>query len=86
MSFGNQGPRVCRKSGEAQNPRYLKSGVKFLSGFAGFKDTGAGSVQSKYVYLIINTQSHTAEQIKDLHRGDRKQKRTGYKTPKRSPQ
>ncbi len=29
ISFGNQGPRVWRKSGEAQNPCCLKSGVKF---------------------------------------------------------
>ncbi len=29
ISFGNQGPRVWRKSGEAQHPRYLKSSVKF---------------------------------------------------------
>jgi len=29
MSFGNQGPRVWRKSGEAQNPCCLKSSVKF---------------------------------------------------------
>ncbi len=27
--FGNQGPRVWRKNGEAQNPRCLKSSVKF---------------------------------------------------------
>ncbi len=27
--FGNQGPRVLRKRGEAQNPRCLKSSVKF---------------------------------------------------------
>ncbi len=27
--FGNQGPRVWRTSGEAQNPRCLKSSVKF---------------------------------------------------------
>ncbi len=30
FSFGNQGPRVWRKSGEAQNPSCLKSSVKFL--------------------------------------------------------
>ncbi len=30
ISFGNQGPRVWRKSGEAQNPCCLKSSVKFL--------------------------------------------------------
>ncbi len=30
ISFGNQGPRVWRKTGEAQNPSCLKSSVKFL--------------------------------------------------------
>ncbi len=29
ISFGNQGPRVWRNSGEAQNPCCLKSSVKF---------------------------------------------------------
>uniref|UniRef100_A0AAY5KXJ5 Transposase Tc1-like domain-containing protein n=1 Tax=Esox lucius TaxID=8010 RepID=A0AAY5KXJ5_ESOLU len=29
ICFGNQGPRVWRKRGEAQNPLYLKSSVKF---------------------------------------------------------
>ncbi len=29
ISFGHQGPRVWRKSGEAQNPCCLKSSVKF---------------------------------------------------------
>ncbi len=29
ISFGNQGPRVWRKSGEAQNPCCLKSNVTF---------------------------------------------------------
>ncbi len=29
ISFGNQGPRVWRKRGETQNPRCLKSSVKF---------------------------------------------------------
>ncbi len=28
-SFGNQGPRVWRKSGEAHSPSFLKSSVKF---------------------------------------------------------
>ncbi len=28
-SFGNQGPRVWRKGGEARRPSYLKSSVKF---------------------------------------------------------
>ncbi len=29
ISFGNQGPRVWRKGGEAHRPRFLKSSVKF---------------------------------------------------------
>lgn len=29
ISFGNRGPRVWRKTGEAQDPRCLKSSVKF---------------------------------------------------------
>ncbi len=29
ISFGNQGPRVWRKGGEAHSPRHLKSSVKF---------------------------------------------------------
>ncbi len=29
ISFGNQGPRIWRKRGEAQNPRCLKSSVNF---------------------------------------------------------
>ncbi len=29
ISFGNQGPRVCRKGGEAHSPSCLKSRVKF---------------------------------------------------------
>ncbi len=29
VSFGNQGPRVWRKGGEAQSPSCLKSSVKF---------------------------------------------------------
>ncbi len=29
ISFGNQGPKVWRKSGEAQNPCCLKSSVRF---------------------------------------------------------
>ncbi len=29
ISFGNQGPRVWRKGGEAHSPSFLKSSVKF---------------------------------------------------------
>ncbi len=31
ISFGNQGPRVWRKSGEAQNPCSLKSSMKYVT-------------------------------------------------------
>ncbi len=30
ISFGNQGPRVWRKGGEAHSPSCLKSSVKFI--------------------------------------------------------
>ncbi len=45
ISFGNQGPRVWRKSGEAQNPSCLKSSVKFLKSemiWAAMSSAGVG--------------------------------------------
>ncbi len=45
ISFGNQGPRVWRKSGEAQNPCCLKSSVKFPQSvmiWAAMSSTGVG--------------------------------------------
>ncbi len=45
FSFGNQGPRVWRKSGEAQNPCCLKSSVKFLKSvmiWSAVTSTGVG--------------------------------------------
>ncbi len=45
ISFGNQGPRVWRKSGEAQNPCCLKSSVKFpqsLMIWAAMSSAGVG--------------------------------------------
>ncbi len=43
VSFGNQGPRVWRKTGESQNPSCLKSSVKFLkSGMIWGAVTSAG--------------------------------------------
>ncbi len=43
FSFGNQGPRVWRKSGEAQNPCCLKSSVKFpQSVMVKFPSAGVG--------------------------------------------
>ncbi len=48
ISFGNQGPRVWRKSGEAQNPCCLKSGVKFSQSvmiWAAMSSAGVGSLR-----------------------------------------
>ncbi len=45
ISFGNQGPRVWRKSGEARNPCCLKSSVKFLQSvmiWAAMSSAGVG--------------------------------------------
>ncbi len=45
ISFGNQGPRVWRKCGEAQNPCCLKSSVKFLQSvmiWAAMSSAGVG--------------------------------------------
>jgi len=58
-----------------------------VSGFADFEDTGAGSVQSTDVYLLINTESHTAEQDRlRISTGVTEINGTGYKTPKHSSQ
>ncbi len=46
-TFGNQGPRVWRKSGEVQNPCCLKSGVKFPQSvmiWAAMSSAGVGSL------------------------------------------
>ncbi len=45
ISFGNQGPRVWRKCGEAQNPCCLKSSVKFTQSvmiWAAMSSAGVG--------------------------------------------
>ncbi len=45
ISFGNQGPRVWRKSGETQNPCCLKSSVKFTQSviiWAAMSSAGVG--------------------------------------------
>ncbi len=54
ISFGNQGPRVWRKSGEAQNPSCLNSSVKFLKSvmiWAAMSSAGVGPlcfIKSKF--------------------------------------
>ncbi len=47
ISFGNQGPRVWRKRGEAQNPCCLKSSVKFPQSvmiWAAMSSAGVGTL------------------------------------------
>ncbi len=47
ISFGNQGPRVRKKSGEKQNPCYLKSSVKFSQSvmiWAAMSSAGVGTL------------------------------------------
>ena len=56
MSFGNQGPRVWRKSGEAQNPRCLKSSVKFpQSVMVWGAMSSAGVVPLCFIKSTVNT-------------------------------
>ncbi len=50
ISFGNQGPRVWRKRGEAQNPRCLRSSVKFPQSvmvWAAMSSAGVGPLFSE---------------------------------------
>ncbi len=59
ISFGNQGPRVWRKRGEAQNPCCLRSSVKFPQSvmvWAAMSSAGVGPLcfrRSK-----VNTAAH----------------------------
>ncbi len=53
ISFGNQGPRVWRKGGEAQSPSWLKSSVKFPQSvmiWGAMSSAGVGSL----CFLITN--------------------------------
>ncbi len=63
ISFGNQGPRVWRKSGEAQNPCCLKSSVKFPQSvmiWAAMSSAGVGP-------LCFSPPSHLPGNFRALH-------------------
>ncbi len=67
ISFGNQGPRAWRKSGEAQNPCCLKSSVKFPQSvmiWAAMSSAGVGpmfsEVHSQRSHLPGNFRAHHA--------------------------
>ncbi len=52
ISFGNQGPKVWRKGGEAHNPSCLKSGVKFPQSvmiWAAMSSAGVGPLGQSFL-------------------------------------
>ncbi len=58
ISFRNQGPRVWRKSGEAQNPCCLKSSVKFPQSvmvWAAMSSAGVGPLSEVHSQLQLST-------------------------------
>ncbi len=64
ISFVNQGPRVWRKSGEAQNPCCLKSSVKFPQSvmiWAAMSSAGVGPL------CFHSQQSHLPGNFRALH-------------------
>ncbi len=66
ISFGNQGPRVWRKSGEAQNPCCLKSSVKFPQSvmiWAAMSSAGVGPL----CFLKFSQRSHLPGNFRALH-------------------
>ncbi len=66
ISFGNRGPRVWRKSGEAQNPCCLKSSVKFPQSvmiWAAMSSAGVGPVFSE----VHSQRSHLPGNFRSLH-------------------
>ncbi len=67
ISFGNQGPRVWRKSGEAQNPCCLKSSVKFPQSvmiiWAAMSSAGVGPLFSE----VHSQRSHLPGNFRALH-------------------
>ncbi len=66
ISFGNQGPRVWRMSGEAQNPCCLKSSVTFpqsVKVWGAMSSAGVGPLFSE----VHSQRSHLPEHFKALH-------------------
>ncbi len=66
ISFGNQGPRVWRKSGEAQNSCCLKSSVKFPQSvmiWAAMSSAGVGPLFSE----VHSQRSHLPGNFRALH-------------------
>ncbi len=66
ISFGNQGPRVWRKSGDAQNPCCLKSSVKFPQSvmiWAAMSSAGVGPL----CFLKSTANQHLPGNFRALH-------------------
>ena len=69
MSFGNQGPRVWRKRGEAQNPRCLRSSVKFPQSvmvWGAMSSAGVGPL----CFLRSNVNTAVYQEVLDQLYGD----------------
>ncbi len=69
ISFGNQGPRVWRKSGEAQNPCCLKSSVKFPQSvmiWAAMSSAGVGPLcflKSNQIKSLLLSHHHSTSAL-----------------------
>ncbi len=67
ISFGNQGPRVWRKSGEAQNPCCLKSSVKFPQSVMIWAAMSSAGVGPLCFLSPQSTQPSTREILEHFH-------------------
>ncbi len=62
ISFGNQGPRVWRKGGEAHSPSCLKSSVKFPQSVM-IWGAMSSAVLVYFVFLKTNITAHVYQDI-----------------------
>ncbi len=67
ISFGNQGPRVWRKSGEAQNPCCLKSSVKFPQSVMIWASMSSAGVGTTVFSEVHSQRSHLPGNFRALH-------------------
>ncbi len=67
ISFGNQGPRGWRKSGEAQNPCCLKSSVKFPQSVMIWAAMSSAGVGPLCFFEVHSQRSHLLGNFRALH-------------------
>ncbi len=63
ISFGNQGPRVWRKGGEAHSPSCLKSSVKFPQSVMIWGSMSSAGVGPVYRYILEHFMLPSADQL-----------------------